>query len=353
MYSLNPCLLIYPKLIDNKRHFIAEIDSSVAPLIIDSPLVVLSLNKLPQKFSKKQALKIFFESGIEFDLGKEILLFLCSNQIILNDSTLNKSYPAKQAWYKYGWAEAFKYHFATKNYPFLKMGEKDAFQKDTERMVRFKKSSPVPDIYQSFSSIRRVYLEKIEKDSNVNVLISDINKKEKRGIRALSLFFNLCFGERSKQEFGVQGNFLRKAIPSGGSRHPSEVFFFAFKNSPLQPGLYHYNVKKHSLDCLKEGNFYLECKKSTFDLFDKFPKKPLGLLVFTSLYERAMWRYRDSRSWRAPLIDVGHALMLYRELALALEFKTYTYQKFNDKELTDIIGIDPIKQTPLYIGTLI
>ena len=55
--------------------------------------------------------------------------------------------------------------------------------------------------------------------------------------------------------------------------------------------------------------------------------KACAAVVFTSLVERAMWRYRDPRSFRAILVDVGHAVMAYRHVARTLGFRTYAYQK--------------------------
>jgi hypothetical protein len=66
-----------------------------------------------------------------------------------------------------------------------------------------------------------------------------------------------------------------------------------------------------------------------------------------------MWRYREARSWRAVLIDVGHAVMFYRHVALRLGYNLYTYQKFDDKLIGCILGVDIIKQSPLYVGTII
>jgi hypothetical protein len=66
-----------------------------------------------------------------------------------------------------------------------------------------------------------------------------------------------------------------------------------------------------------------------------------------------MWRYRDARSWRAPLVDAGHAIMAFRTVSAALGYSSYTYQKMRDEAVCMLLGISRFRQTPLFVGTII
>ena len=121
----------------------------------------------------------------------------------------------------------------------------------------------------------------------------------------------------------------------------------------MAEGAYHYNVAAHRLDMVRHGQLSAEFEDATFDLFKKYEDAPRALVVFTALYERAMWRYRDPRSWRAVLLDVGHAVAAFRELSSALGFYSYTYQKFKDSNVAQLLTVDVICQTPLYVATLV
>jgi hypothetical protein len=66
-----------------------------------------------------------------------------------------------------------------------------------------------------------------------------------------------------------------------------------------------------------------------------------------------MWRYRDPRSFRAVLVDVGHAVAAYRYAARILGFRTYALQKMRDAVVADMLGVDRITQPPLYAATLV
>ena len=93
--------------------------------------------------------------------------------------------------------------------------------------------------------------------------------------------------------------------------------------------------------------------RATLDLFSKQDAAPAAALVFTSVVERAMWRYRDPRSFRAILVDLGHAVMAYRHVARTLGFRTYAFQKMHDSEVAALVGVDRVRQPPLYVGTLV
>lgn len=347
MFGLNPTLLIYPKKIQGKRLFVGETDSSKPPIIFYSPFVVKSIQSLPKVFSKKDFLELtsLAESDALWD-------FLADRKIFLLVEEIKSTFPTLENWSDYNWNEAFKYHYSTKDYPFLDMSIRGSGTKDKERMLRYLDEKPIPNIYQDFETESSIFLEKVEQVGDLDLKIRKMSREEKRSQRGLSILFDLCFGERSQQQF-IEGLFLRKSVPSGGSRHPVEVFFVVFDEQLFDPGLYHYNVKKHTLDLIKNGNFYQQCESATFDLFKKFNNKPKGLFVFTCLPERAMWRYRDSRSWRAILVDLGHSVMLWRKICDLLGFERYTYQKFEDDKLNDVLKLNLTEQIPLYVGTII
>ena len=196
-------------------------------------------------------------------------------------------------------------------------------------------------------------LAKLNPDQRVSAQIDALSAENRRSLPGLGVFFDICFGERGKFEWGVQGAFLHKSIPSGGARHPTEVFLVAFQIPGLSAGVYHYNVEKHALDCISPGDHSAEMEQATSDLFLKFDARPTACLVFTTLYERAMWRYREARSSRAVMIDMGHAVAIYRRVAGTLGYRCVTTPKFQDSALTKLLALDARRQTPLFVGTLV
>lgn len=99
---------------------------------------------------------------------------------------------------------------------------------------------------------------------------------------------------------------LRKTVPSGGGKHPTEcVVILPMSYEGIPKGVYVYDVKKHVL--VEENDRYDE------DIFDYLPNnETIGFLIRSRL-ERPMWRYRDIRSYRPVLIDAGHCVEMMRQ----------------------------------------
>jgi SagB-type dehydrogenase family enzyme len=134
---------------------------------------------------------------------------------------------------------------------------------------------------------------------------------------------------------------LRKTIPSGGGRHPTEVFVAVIDQKfGLREGLYHYNVQFNSLDLLAEIS--LPDLNAVADL----PADTEAVLFFASFSERAMWRYRDPRSWRAFVIDVGHIETMCGVVCKALNYSLELCHGFNNIEAAELLNLDNMR-TPV------
>lgn len=81
-----------------------------------------------------------------------------------------------------------------------------------------------------------------------------------------------------------------KCVPSKGARHPFEAYIAVKSVEGIHDGLYHYNVKDHALDFIKEEPGEIE-----------------GLSLFvTAVYERYQWRYRNSWAYKDLFLELGH-----------------------------------------------
>lgn len=347
---MHPALLVHTRVLDSGRAVVAQTSESDPPLILRDSRVAWALSLLPDEFSRAEAMVAWEQHEELLGIASELWTLGVSENLLIPSGSVRSRV---RRWDWYNWHEASAYQEATRDYPFLRMDLPDAFVQDDRRMEEYVARTPVPPIYMQVEAMSSVPLPRLRVGESADALVAALSKEERRGLEGLGLLFDICFGERARRPFGVQGHFLRKSIPSGGARHPTEIFFASFAGSPVSLGVYHYNVEHHRLDAISLGDTSGAFEHTTFDLFKKYVVTPIGLLVFTSHWERAMWRYRDARSWRAPLIDVGHALMAYRTLCQQLGFGYYTYQKFRDRELCRLIGRDPVQTTPLFVGTLV
>ncbi|GAA2339050.1 hypothetical protein GCM10010431_73210 [Streptomyces kunmingensis] len=338
-------------MIEGERLLIAETGSATPPLILRDIRVAWAITLLPDQGTRTEIVARWRSEKVLAPIADDLFEALLAEDVLL---TADQEPQQARAWRRFGWEEAYRYHASTRDYPFLQMDQEGAFDADDARMEEYVKESAPPPITMDLpASADSIALRKLGPGESADALLEMLSAKEQRGTEGLSVLMDVVFGERTRRPFAVQGEFLRKAVPSGGARHPTEAFLVTFPGASIPPGVHHYNVERHRLDVVRPGDHSEAFRTASFDLFDKFHRKPFGLLVFCSLVERAMWRYRDARSARAPFIDVGHTLMAYRTVIKRLGVGGYTYQKFDDAAIADLLGIDVNRMIPLFLGTLV
>lgn len=350
-YVPHPTLLVHPAAIKDERLLIAETDSAVPPLILRDIRVAWAITLLPDRGTRTEIVARWRAERVLAPIADDLFEALLAEGVLL---AAEREPEQAAAWRRFGWEEAYRYHASTRDYPFLQMDEEGAFDADDARMEEYvRESAPPPITMELPAPADSVPLRKIGPDESADALLETLSTEQKRGAEGLSVLMDVVFGERARRPFAVQGDFLRKAVPSGGARHPTEAFLVTFPGAAIPAGVHHYNVERHRLDMVRPGDHTDAFRAASFDLFDKFHREPFGLLVFCSLVERAMWRYRDARSARAPFIDVGHTLMAYRTVIGRLGIGGYTYQKFDDAAIAGLLGIDVTRMSPLFLGTLV
>jgi SagB-type dehydrogenase family enzyme len=153
--------------------------------------------------------------------------------------------------------------------------------------------------------------------------------------------------------YGVQrttrwgdGEFLERPVPSGGALYPLEVYLVAARVDGLALGVYHYAALGHLLE---------RCGGTTPpppDLARLFLGQPYagdaaGVLVLTSIVERSLCKYQD-RGYRYILFEAGHAAQNVNLAAAALGIGALNLGGFLDAELTELLGLEPEEEIPLY-----
>lgn len=351
-YITHPCLLICPRIIESKRSFVIELRSTEPAVIVEDPLLTWAVFCLPQRFTEAQAKEIWSQEERAKEAVDDIWEFAISEGLFLSEEAAEQISSRQGLWEQIGWRDAGIYHEGTRDYPFVAMNHKDAFLDDNARMKEYEDGWMAPAVYESFASSNHVDLLKVDGALEEYVC----NKNNSDAFKNLSVFFDFCFGERFRLDHAYdEQNFLqleslRKAIPSGGGRHPTEAFLLCLDDRIALPkGLYHYNVKANRLDLLRTD-------VSSQDLHSLIGEQTSlaapAYLFLTSLCERAMWRYRDPRSWRAFVIDVGHIEYMCAQLGSALNYSLEFTHKFDWRSAARFLNLDPFRQPLMSIAAL-
>ncbi|MFA5368072.1 MAG: SagB/ThcOx family dehydrogenase [Dehalococcoidia bacterium] len=145
---------------------------------------------------------------------------------------------------------------------------------------------------------------------------------------------------------GITAADFFRAAPSAGASYPLELFVIAGNVKGLDAGIYHYNVKEHSLSLHLKGD--VREKLGTTAAFNqKCISEVPACISISAVYERTMKTY-GKRGERYVHIDTGHAAENIALQAVALGLATVMVGAFEDKKVAEILELsDELK--PLYI----
>ena len=146
-------------------------------------------------------------------------------------------------------------------------------------------------------------------------------------------------------------NKTRRAYPSGGARFPLEIYLFNLQTSnDLKEGIYHYNVKQHSLEkLLEEKNLRKEIYPKA--IWQEMILKVPVVLVISAIFDRTMMKYKE-RGYRYILFEAGHLGQNIYLVSTALSLKCCAIGGFDDDKFHELLDIDGDNEAVLYAFTL-
>lgn len=138
-----------------------------------------------------------------------------------------------------------------------------------------------------------------------------------------------------------------RAAPSAGATYPLEVFVFVGRGGVegLAEGIYHYNVKNHSLHLHEGGDQRGELASAALN--QEFIAQAPVDIVLCALYERTSRGY-GRRAERYVPMEVGHVGQNVSLQAVALGLATVMVGAFEDERVSILMDLaEEVK--PLYI----
>jgi SagB-type dehydrogenase family enzyme len=158
------------------------------------------------------------------------------------------------------------------------------------------------------------------------------------------------WGATKTYEEPVLGQVVFKTSPSGGARHPIEVYLFIRAVESLPSGIYHYSVEEHVLTQLQAGLDTTEVIE-VFSNQEWVGNAALSFLM-TGRLERSMWKYEHSHAFRVVNIDAGHLGQTVALVGLSLGLGVFTTAAINAKKTKEMLSIDFTQEIPIYGGSI-
>jgi SagB-type dehydrogenase family enzyme len=181
--------------------------------------------------------------------------------------------------------------------------------------------------------------------------------KKRRSVRSYSKKA-LTLPQLSQLLFAAQGitgsvsGFGLRAAPSAGALYPIEVYVVVNNIEALSQGIYHYNVQKHAVELLKEGDFRKEITNA--GLWQDMLGDANVTFVLSAVFERTQRKYGD-RSLRYIYMEAGHISQNIALQAVSLGLGSVSIGAFYDEQVNKLIGLDGSRESVIYlqaVGTL-
>ena len=137
-----------------------------------------------------------------------------------------------------------------------------------------------------------------------------------------------------------------RSAPSAGALYPVEVYPIVHNVSGLPSGLYHYAVREHALEQLRQDD--LRGAITQAGLYQSFLGQANVCFVLSALFQRTRWKYRE-RAYRYVLLEVGHiGQNLYLE-ATSMGLGACAVGAFLDDPLNNLLEVDGLEEAALYV----
>lgn len=132
-----------------------------------------------------------------------------------------------------------------------------------------------------------------------------------------------------------------RTVPSGGSRHPFEVYPVLLRVEGMVPGLYHYLADSHSLELLEEVSLNEETtNRINVSVVDqKWVTKSSAIFYYSIIPYRGEWRYSFG-SHRVMMMDAGHTMQNLTLCATALGLGSCCVGAVDHRYCSEMFGLD-------------
>jgi SagB-type dehydrogenase family enzyme len=248
-----------------------------------------------------------------------------------------------ESWKAWSPAAAF-FHFATKDDTY----EPERVSK--RRLAKKAKVEPVPPATKTYRSAERTSLPLPGTAGHVDTVLRTRRTWRRFGsapldTNSIATLLGLTWGIQDWANTEL-GPCALKSSPSGGARHPVEVYLLARAVSGVAPGCYHYDPDAHALVLVKRG---LKAKRLEAYLAGQscYAHVP-AVFVMTAVFARMQWRYEFPRAYRVVLLDAGHLCQTFCLVATALGLAPFCTAALADSLIERALGLDGITESVIY-----
>jgi SagB-type dehydrogenase family enzyme len=245
------------------------------------------------------------------------------------------------------WLPHGGYHFLTKDAAYA------GGDWTLEQKMQAVAASPQPPLYKKTDGAKSMSLPLHERETDG--FFKTLHARRTRRIFSRQPVPLESVSKLLQTTWGVQGYIASpgfgllalKTSPSGGARHPIEVYLMALRVEGLDPGLYHYDVRGHALELISGGATPQVARDYCAD--QPYVADAAALFIMTGVFARSMWKYQHPRAYRVVLLDAGHLGQTFCLTATRLGLAPFSTAALKDTLIERDLGIDGISESVLYV----
>ena len=237
------------------------------------------------------------------------------------------------------------FHMSTRDVRFMDPIEVD-------RILRRKaRHTPLPAAIKNYRGRARYKLPRVVPEGEfASVLLRRRTwrqfAKQPISLASLSTLLGLTGGVHHWATLRGQGDVPLKTSPSGGARHPLELYVWARRVEGLPAGLYHYDGGRHRLNLVSTERRHARIQRYLPTMF--WCEDAAILVFFTAVTERYLWKYTYARAYRALLIEAGHQCQTFCLVATSLNLAPFCSMALADSRIEQDLGLDGVSEAVLY-----
>jgi SagB-type dehydrogenase family enzyme len=245
------------------------------------------------------------------------------------------------------WLPHAGYHFLTKDAPYA--GDDWTLEQKMQAIA----DAPQPPLFKKTdgAQLMPLPLHETETDSFFSTLHARRTRRtfsqQPASLGNVSQLLQTTWGVQGYIESPGFGPLALKTSPSGGARHPIEVYVMALRVDGLDPGLYHYEVRDHALELISSEATPQVAQDYCAD--QSYVADAAALFIMTGVFARTMWKYQHPRAYRVVLLDAGHLGQTFCLTATRLGLAAFCTAALKDTLIERSLGIDGISESVLYV----
>ena len=208
-----------------------------------------------------------------------------------------------------------------------------------------------PDVYKEYPEAQKIELASFEPRQLMSLDRALRQRKSIRDFQAKPISHGqlsyLLWASTGIQR--IEEGYAFRTVPSAGALYPIETYVVINNVRKLQAGVYHYSVRNHDLEQIKQGEFQQTIAMAA--LGQEMCGSAAAVFIWTAVFERCKWKY-GQRAYRYIYLDTGHIAENLSLAAVSLNLGSCEIGALYDDHVNAIVGIDGTEESVLCMAVV-